>query len=40
MNYCPECGWMMDEIIFYGNNGYYLRDCCTFCGYSEKIEVV
>lgn len=34
-DYCPECGWLMDEIFFYGNNGMYLRSCCTFCGYNE-----
>lgn len=35
--YCPECGWNMDAVIFYGNNGAYLRACCTFCGYTAPV---
>lgn len=34
--YCPYCGWMMDIIHWFGNNGYELRYTCTFCGHLEK----
>jgi hypothetical protein len=33
--FCSECGNEMDEILFIGNNGYYPRQCCTWCGHTE-----
>jgi hypothetical protein len=35
--YCPDCGYNLYPVIFYGNNGCYLRAWCSFCGYIETV---
>jgi DNA-directed RNA polymerase subunit M/transcription elongation factor TFIIS len=36
MIYCPDCTYMMELEVFYGNNGVFAAYVCTHCGYWEK----
>ncbi len=36
IQYCPECGWNTYGVLFPGNNGEVVVQCCTFCGWWER----